>query len=134
METRFGVVIAVKNDGKFLIIRRAQHDSHPGMWEFPGGGVEDKDFSIQHAAIREVMEETGIKAIDIKRLNYNERINGSKTKRYVMFHFLTEALEPNVLLSSDHDLFKWVGRDEILFMKPLLEIGTDSYILLKGIN
>lgn len=47
------------------------------IWTLPGGRIEENETSEQ-AAIREVLEETGLQ-IEIKKLlleTYNERING----------------------------------------------------------
>jgi 8-oxo-dGTP diphosphatase len=45
-------------DGKFLVARRAEHERHPGTWEFPGGKLEQGE-SMQSAIVREVKEEFG---------------------------------------------------------------------------
>jgi len=52
-----------KDDGKVLLVR---HGYRPG-WHFPGGGVE-KNETLRTAVIREVKEETGIKALSTPRL------------------------------------------------------------------
>ena len=43
-------------DDRFLVARRALHESYPGKWEFPGGKVEPGE-SLQEAIIREFSEE-----------------------------------------------------------------------------
>jgi len=43
-------------DDTYLIARRAQHEKHPGKWEFPGGKVEQGE-SLQQAIVREFNEE-----------------------------------------------------------------------------
>lgn len=42
----------------YLVARRAQHEKHPGKWEFPGGKVELGE-SLQQAIVREFNEELG---------------------------------------------------------------------------
>jgi 8-oxo-dGTP diphosphatase len=45
--------------GRVLIARRAQHAHQGGLWEFPGGKVEDGE-SVRQALARELHEELGI--------------------------------------------------------------------------
>ncbi len=134
MENKLCVTIAVKKGKEFLLLRRAKHDTNPGLWEFPGGGIESYDLSAEKAAIRELLEETGLAASNITKLKFNERIDDKKTKKIIVFHFLTEVSEPHIVLSDDHDSFKWVEKKDILSMTPSSEVGTDSYMLLKGLS
>lgn len=50
-------------EGQFLLIR---HTYVPG-WMFPGGGVEHGE-SMEDAVVREVCEETGVRALERPRL------------------------------------------------------------------
>lgn len=52
--------IVVSNEGRILMIMRNNH------WDLPKGKVEDGE-SVENAAIREVMEETGIGDLAIKK-------------------------------------------------------------------
>ena len=46
-------------DGRILIARRAQHRHQGGLWEFPGGKVEDGE-GVREALARELWEELHI--------------------------------------------------------------------------
>ncbi|KAL7781096.1 NUDIX hydrolase domain-like protein [Trichoderma afarasin] len=50
---------------RLLLLQRAAHDSMPNKWEVPGGGCDDEDESILHAAARELWEEAGLKAVHL---------------------------------------------------------------------
>lgn len=50
----------VVRDGQVLLVRRA-HQPDMGKWGFPGGKIELGE-SVQAAAVRELFEETGLRA------------------------------------------------------------------------
>ncbi|KAM0428307.1 hypothetical protein ACHAPT_007208 [Fusarium lateritium] len=52
--------------GRVLLLRRAPHDSWPLRWEVPGGCVDDDDADFVYAAVRELWEETGLRARVVK--------------------------------------------------------------------
>ena len=49
-----------RESGRWLMHRRPDHKHHGGLWEFPGGKVEQGE-SPESALIRELSEELGIK-------------------------------------------------------------------------
>ncbi len=55
---RRGAVAVIVRENKLLIIRRSQHVVAPGMYCFPGGGIEPGE-TQQQAVIRELQEELG---------------------------------------------------------------------------
>jgi len=94
----------------------------------PGGHLEVDDKSVIEAAIKEVEEETGVKAvpygeeeesdeivlpiyIDIQNIPYNEKKNEKEHQHYD-FMFLLKADNSNVDLKIDEvEDFKWVSLD-----------------------
>lgn len=54
------------DDGRVILLRRAQRDSAHGLWILPGGHV-DRGEVAEDAALREVAEETGLQ-IELDRL------------------------------------------------------------------
>ena len=64
MQPRVGVGVFIFKDGKFLMGQRS--GSHgAGSWSVPGGWLEYQE-SFDDAAVREVMEETGISINNIR--------------------------------------------------------------------
>lgn len=55
-----GVGGAVVRDGKLLLVRRASRHGR-GNWQLPGGFIEP-DETMEQAVVREVQEETGVRA------------------------------------------------------------------------
>jgi 8-oxo-dGTP diphosphatase len=51
--------VLVDGEGRVLIAKRPEGRSLAGLWEFPGGKVEEGE-SPEHALIRELAEELGI--------------------------------------------------------------------------
>jgi 8-oxo-dGTP diphosphatase len=49
----------LREDGRVLVQKRAQSSEHGGLWEFPGGKIEDGE-GIENALAREIWEELGI--------------------------------------------------------------------------
>ena len=62
------VAIAVlRRDGQILLRQRREDETLPGLWEFPGGKVEDGE-TPEEAAAREVREEMGVEAVGLTLL------------------------------------------------------------------
>ncbi|WP_131783395.1 8-oxo-dGTP diphosphatase MutT [Legionella gresilensis] len=53
------VGVIINNQNKVLITRRPTHVDHGGLWEFPGGKVEDLETPYE-ALVREIHEEVGL--------------------------------------------------------------------------
>ncbi len=49
----------VDRDGRVLLARRPEGKQHAGLWEFPGGKVEEGE-TVEGALVRELREELGI--------------------------------------------------------------------------
>ena len=114
--------IAVEQKGTFLVLRRSPRDSFPGMWEFPGGGLE-KGETLQQCAERELFEETGLR-IPIVYKGYSERFaNGT----YVLIHHFQGAIgKGTIRLSSEHTACCWMKKEQMLHLKQGAKIGTDT--------
>lgn len=110
-------------DGKVLLIQRADHDSLPNKWEFPGGAADDNDPSILHASARELFEESGLIA---KRFSHivtegPEKEPGeifrnrARTKVFIRFtfHVEVEDCEDVKLDPNEHQDFVWATEEEI---------------------
>ncbi|MCL1861257.1 MAG: Nudix family hydrolase [Proteobacteria bacterium] len=96
--------IIVRDDGCFLLGRRAPGSFYPGYWEFPGGKVETGE-SPAEALCRELSEELGLRA---ERL-YPWLV---RTHAYehacVRLHFFEVAQWQGEIRARVHDALDWV--------------------------
>lgn len=90
-------VVIPDEEGKILMVKQ----SHEGkdIWMVPGGAIEDGENAAE-AAVREVLEETGL-TVRIKRLLWHvEEVSEAKGQRFVNF-FLAEKAGGTLGLGSD---------------------------------
>ncbi len=67
LDPKVAVAAVVRqDDGRVVLLRRAQRDSGFGRWILPGGHV-DRGEVVEEAALREVAEETGLQ-VELERL------------------------------------------------------------------
>jgi len=87
-------------DGRWLMHRRPEDKHHGGLWEFPGGKVEDTEIPVE-SLVRELREELGIaiEATDCQPVGFAEEEAG-------------EAKKPIVILL--YKVARWEGEPEAL--------------------
>ena len=114
--THFSTGIAVLQDRKLLVVRRAAHDDFlAGEWELPGGSV-DAGETIEQGAVRELKEETNL---DVeKMIGTFEGFDYSTPKkpRVRQINFKV-SVKPNDIVLTEHDMFKWITASEIPELK-----------------
>ncbi len=107
----------VERDGKVLVARRKPELVAGGLWEFPGGKLEDGE-SPERGLERELGEELGVRA------RIGERLCtvpfAGPTARFELVVFRTELLgDPSRL--TDHDEIRWLAPADMVeaeFSKP----------------
>ena len=93
----------IQNDNNFLIGRRGKDEKSAGMWEFPGGKLEEGE-SPKECIKRELKEELNIDA-EIGELFSSYTYNYPHVS-YELFFFKVNSFfgEP---VKSVHDMLKW---------------------------
>ena len=76
MVVRVGAAVILKKNGKLLLGKRANTVGH-GFWCLPGGKVELGE-SVEHAAKRELREETGVTARKLKFAGFVEALRAEE--------------------------------------------------------
>jgi 8-oxo-dGTP diphosphatase len=104
----------IKNkNGETLFIKRAQTDTHPGIWELPGGGVNFGEDPATTAK-REVMEETGIDIEIIKPVKIFTTISDDNQKQTIRIVYGCAAPEVDkVNLTNEHSAYRWILKEDV---------------------
>lgn len=122
--------IAVPECGsRYLLLRRREDDrSFPGRWCFPGGQVDDGDADEATAAVRELLEETGLLGIFPRVLHEGESPAPARDRLYKIRAFLiTLITKGEVVLSDEHVEYRWVTAREGLAL-PLAGPFTEAVL------
>lgn len=127
--------IVLNNAREVLVLRRSDTDERrPGQWDLPGGHVEYGE-SFEVALRREVTEETGLDIGDTEpRLVYASSAAFDEVSVTWLF-FVAKSPETDVLVSPEHDEYKWVGLDEAIDLieydrkRNALEFVRDNNLL-----
>ncbi|HKB88769.1 MAG TPA: NUDIX hydrolase [Patescibacteria group bacterium] len=107
--------VIIKNSKVLIAQRAANEEAYPNLWEVPSGKKEPME-KIEDTVIREVYEETGLKTkiinvIDVFNFNI-EKTDEIRDVTQVIF-LLELNKESNVKLSTEHQNFAWVTKDEL---------------------
>lgn len=103
----------INKKGELLLIKRSVNDRYdPGLWEIPGGKL-DEGQDISHALEREVFEETNLLVTPLLRIGYfeSEIISSGPYKGmpYVVIIGISKVEAGEVKISEEHDEFCWVN-------------------------
>ncbi len=75
--TQIPVVAAIIRKGSHVLLgRRPDHKRHGGMWEFPGGKIDEGETEVE-AVTRELLEEFGVETTSVGSVVYECRDSGS---------------------------------------------------------
>ncbi|MBV9024863.1 MAG: NUDIX hydrolase [Streptomycetaceae bacterium] len=108
---RFSAGALIHNESQVLLLRRKPDDFLGGLWELPSGQVEEEE-SIEDAAVREVLEETGLTVTSITGyLGSFDFIasDGSPTREFTF----TVAVNPAEVVLTEHDAYQWAHPDHL---------------------
>ena len=116
------VAAVIKKNNLFLVANRSFEANSPGIWEFPGGKVEEKETFVS-ALIREIEEELSLK---IQVGDKITSIDLSSSDKDISVHYFYAFIVSGHINLNVHSEFKWVARDQL---SGLNYIDGDRYIL-----
>jgi len=105
-----GAVVPKENDEDVLLLKRKPEDFMGGIYELPGGEVDEGE-TIEAAVFRETMEETGLKGKNIRAyLGHFDYLSGSG-KPTRQFNFIVTIDPPFTITLQEHSDHAWVRRE-----------------------
>ena len=116
------VAAVIKKNDLFLVANRNLKDNSHGIWEFPGGKVEENE-SFTSALMREIKEEL---FLNIKVGNMIATIDLNKTDKNIYVHYYYAIISSGQISLNVHSEFKWVPHTQL---KNFTYIDGDRHIL-----
>lgn len=101
-------------DNKVLCGQRSPAMTLPGLWEFPGGKIEE-DETAEECLVREIKEELAISIKLISSLKSRDyRLSGEKVIRLIPFVCIWTT---GLLTLLEHSKVDWFEKDELRSLK-----------------
>ena len=127
----------IRADGHVLMQRRKLRKAHGGLWEFPGGKLEN-DETPEAAVIREIAEELGVvvESGNILPLSFASSCAETASKPVLLLLYTTRLWQgaPAALEPGTH--VRWVSAQELLALPmPPLDIPLAQALIpmLEGV-
>jgi len=95
------IILISKNNNNVLLIKR-KNNPFQNCWAFPGGFV-DMDETLEHAALRELNEETSISNVGLTQFKAFSAINRDPRGRNIAVVFWSLINEEDVLPKAGDD-------------------------------
>ena len=99
----------IYKDNKILLTRRKKEKSSGGVWEFPGGKVEEGECD-KEALKRELKEELDLEVYDLDFSSENIHHYDKLVILLIGYKCKTKS-DPHKL--TDHDKYEWVGISDL---------------------
>lgn len=120
----------VFKDNRVLLVRRGKPPAED-LWAIPGGRVEIGE-TLQEAAEREIMEETGVTIRALVPV-YTFDVIDRDTRGRIQFHYVivdltAEYIEGEPRAGDDAAAARWVSSDEL----SILKVSSKTRQLLKA--
>lgn len=97
---------------RFLLLRRAQDNSYPGIWQPVAGKIKAGEAAWE-AGLRELKEETGLNPHHFYALDHVSTYYLHTTDEVIHVPaFIAEVDFKNPQISHEHDAFEWLFLDE----------------------
>ena len=116
------VAAVIKKNNLFLLANRSFEEGSPGIWEFPGGKVEENE-TYASALIREIEEELSLK---IQVCDKITTIDLKASDKHISVHYFYALILSGQITLNVHSEFKWVKRDQLSSFEY---IDGDRYVL-----
>jgi len=98
--------------GRVLILRRAPDSTDGGRWCLPGGKIDYGD-TVEQAAIRELHEETSLRATHLRFLFYQDSLPPAPGQMHCINLYLECSAEGEVMLNEESVEAAWISREDV---------------------
>lgn len=102
------VAAVIESGGSYLVCLRPREKRHGGLWEFPGGKIEENE-SIHQAVVRELAEELAVTVTWTGDVLFSRSDHGSEF--LIIFVPAQIAGEP---IPVEHDELAWCQPEQLL--------------------
>lgn len=110
-----------KRDWEFLLLKRSKdipNQRYPGIWQGVTGKIENSELPYK-AALRELNEETGLKAEKLWTIDkVNTFYDAEENIMTLVPVFGVIVNSTNILLSKEHSEYKWCVIEETIKLLP----------------
>ena len=113
-------IISNKN-GEVLLLKRTDHGSWAGLWDFPGGSLEYGEDPLEGIR-REVSEETGFTVDDLKLFGVESYIKDDADFVVIVSYTGHADNESPVLSAHEHNDYRWFSPAQAVAEEDLPEI------------
>jgi A/G-specific adenine glycosylase len=118
LEIVAGVLV---QDSRIFIQKRLESGVWAGLWEFPGGRLEEGE-TPEQAVVREFAEETEFR---VRPAQYLGLVRHAYTRYKIAMHCFICVLEPEPARPASRALFHAPGLDALSFPEPKLHAATE---------
>jgi len=102
----------VENGIEFLLLKRSEGQSYPGIWQMVTGKIKDNEKAYQ-TALREIKEETGLVPLQLWVAPTVNSFYEPKNEFICLLPVFAVRVDSlKVKLSDEHTEYKWVKNEE----------------------
>ncbi|HLG24471.1 MAG TPA: NUDIX hydrolase [Candidatus Nanoarchaeia archaeon] len=113
MKTYFVVTGVINHKDKILVLKKAPDDyNYPNKWGFCSGFIKEFE-AAEDTVIREIREETGLKAKITKKANIFQIADKKLKKIWTVQCFLCTPSSDKVRLCHENTEFRWIEPKEL---------------------
>lgn len=105
-------LIVTEDSGRVLILRRALDSTDGDKWCLPGGKIDYGD-TVEQAAIRELQEETSLRATNLRFLFYQDSLAPVPGRMHCINLYFECSAEGEVALNDESVEAAWITREDV---------------------
>lgn len=107
------IVRMADDEFEFLLLKRAEGEKYPNIWQMVTGAIEDGEKAFE-TALREIKEETGLSPEKLWIVPQVNSFYSSEKDEVCIIPVFAALISPEskVIISEEHSEFKWQKKEE----------------------